>query len=81
MEDCESKIEEEQSIFEDSIMRHQHLIHMFLVTLCRESRYIEDILNLRIFRLRMIHNFFQVCQPRTKDLVYDWSLTKTRLNI
>ena len=36
-------IEDRQSRFEDSIMSHQHLIHMFLFVLCRESRYFEDI--------------------------------------
>ena len=36
-------IEDKQSRFEDSIMPHQHLIHMFLFVLCRESRYFEDI--------------------------------------
>ena len=36
-------IEDMQSRFEDSIMPHQHLIHMFLFVLCRESRYFEDI--------------------------------------
>ena len=36
-------IEDRQSRFEDSIMPHQHLIHMFLFFLCRKSRYFEDI--------------------------------------
>ena len=36
-------IEDWQSKFEDSIMPHQYLIHMFLFVLCRESRYFEDI--------------------------------------
>ena len=50
MEDLEFKIEVEglwiedmQSRFEDSIMLHQHLMHMFLFVLCRKSRYFEDI--------------------------------------
>ena len=50
MEDCEFKIddgelwiEDEGSRFEDSILPHQHLIHIFLVTLCCELCYIEDI--------------------------------------
>ena len=45
-------IEDRQSKFEDSIMPHQHLIHMFPLTLCRESRYFVVILK--------IYNFFQV---------------------
>ena len=36
-------IEDRQSRFEDSIMSHQHLIHMPLFILCRESHYFEDI--------------------------------------
>ena len=47
-------IEDRQSRFEDSIMPHQHLIHMFLFVLCRKSHYFEDIVKLRIFRLRTI---------------------------
>ena len=35
--------EDRQSKFEDSIMPHQHLIHMFLFVLCRESHYFEGI--------------------------------------
>ena len=53
-------IEDSQSRFEDSIMTHQHLIHMLLFVLCRESRYFEDVVNFSIFRLRMTYNFFQV---------------------
>ena len=53
-------IEDRYSRFEDFIMPHQHLIHIFLFILCRESRYFEDILKLWIFRLRTIYNFFQV---------------------
>ena len=67
MEDLEFKIEDgglwigdRHSIFEDSIMPHQYLIHIFLFILCHESRYFEDIVKLGIFRLRTIHNFFQV---------------------
>ena len=55
-------IEDRQSRFEDSIMPHQHLIHMFLFVLCRESHYFEDILKFLIFRLRTIYNFFQGCE-------------------
>ena len=50
MEDLGLKIEVEglrtedrQKRFEDSIMPHQHLIHMFLFVLCCESCYFEDI--------------------------------------
>ena len=50
MEDFRFKIEVEglliedmQSRFEDSIMPHPHLMHMFLFVLCRESRDFEDI--------------------------------------
>ena len=43
-------IEDRQSIFEDSIMPHQNSIHMFLLNICRESRYFEDIVRtLRTF--------------------------------
>ena len=67
MEDLEFKIEDgglwiedRHSRFEDLTMPHQHLILMFLSDLCRESRYFEDIVKFRIFRLRRIYNFFQV---------------------
>ena len=53
-------IEDRQSRYEDSIMPHQHLIHMLLFVLCRVSRYFEDMVNFRIFHLRTIYNFFQV---------------------
>ena len=53
-------IEDMSSRFEDFIMPHQHLIHIFLFIHCRESRYFEDIVDLFFFCLRMIHNFFQV---------------------
>ena len=50
MEDLEIKIEDgglwiedRYSIFEDSIMSHKHLIHIFLFIQCHESRYFEDI--------------------------------------
>ena len=50
IEDCEFKIQDgylwikdEESRFEDSIMPQQHLMHIFWVTLCHESRYIKDI--------------------------------------
>ena len=36
-------IEDKQSRFAYSIMPHQHIIHMFLFVLRRESRYFEDI--------------------------------------
>ena len=47
-------IEDRQSRFKDSIMPHQHLIHMFFFVLCRESRYFEDIVKFGIFCLRTI---------------------------
>ena len=53
-------IKDKQSRFEDYIMPHQHLIHMFLFVLCRESLYFEDIVKFLIFLLRTIYNFFQV---------------------
>ena len=54
-------IEDRQTRFEeDSIIPHQHLIHIFLFVLFRESRYFEDIVKFRVFRLRTIYNFFQV---------------------
>ena len=50
MEDLELKIEVvglwieyRQSKFEDSIMPHPNLMHMFLFVLHRESHYFEDI--------------------------------------
>ena len=43
--------------FEDLILPQQRLIHIRLF--CK-LRYFEDIVKLWIFRLRMIHNFFQV---------------------
>ena len=53
MEDLEFKIEDgglwiedRQSRFEDLIMPNQHLIHVFLFIVCRESRYLEDIVKL-----------------------------------
>ena len=67
MEDLEFKIEggglwieDGQLRFEDFTIPHHHLIHIFLLILCRESHYFEDIFKLFIFRLRMIYNFFQV---------------------
>ena len=39
-------IEDGDSRFEDLIMPHQHLIHIYLFILCRESRYFEDIVKL-----------------------------------
>ena len=38
-------IEDGQSRFEDSIMSHYHLIHIFFFILLRESRYYEDIVS------------------------------------
>ena len=50
MEDLEFKIEDlglwiddRHSRFEDLIMPHQHLVHIFLFIICRKSRYFEDI--------------------------------------
>ena len=49
MEDLEMKIgdkglwiEDRHSRFEDLIMPHQHLLHIFLFILCREFCYFED---------------------------------------
>ena len=39
-------IEDRQSRFEDSFMLHNHLLHMFIVVLCRESSYFENDLHL-----------------------------------
>ena len=61
-------IEDRQSRFEDFIMQHQRLIHMFLFVLCRESRYFEDIVKFLNFRLRMTDNFFQVWAPEARYL-------------
>ena len=36
-------VEHMQSKFEESIMPHQHLMHMFLFVLCSESHYFDDI--------------------------------------
>ena len=55
-------IVDRQSRFEDSMMPLQHLMHMIIFHLCRESLYFEDIVKFLIFRLRMIYNFFQICQ-------------------
>ena len=53
MEDFELKIEDgglgvedRHSRFEDSIMPHQHLTHIFLFIVCHESRYFEEIVKL-----------------------------------
>ena len=35
-------IDDRKSRYEDFIMPNQHLIHMILFVLCRESRYSED---------------------------------------
>ena len=45
-------------------MPNKHLIHVFVFIVCCESRYFEDILMPWIFRLRTIHNFFQVWVQR-----------------
>ena len=39
-------IEDRHSIFDDSIMPHQHLVHIFLFIICQESRFFEDIVKL-----------------------------------
>ena len=54
-------MEDRPSRFEDFIMPHQHLIHIFLFIHCHESYNLEDIVKLKIFHLRTIYNFFQVC--------------------
>ena len=53
MEDKEIKIEDgglwivdRHSRFENLIMPHQHLIHIFLLILSYKSRYFEDIVRL-----------------------------------
>ena len=50
MEDLEFKIEDgglwievRHSRFDDSNRPHLHFTHLFLLILCRESRYFEDI--------------------------------------
>ena len=40
---------------------HHATLILILFILCRKSHYFEDIVKLKIFRLRMIYNFFQVC--------------------
>ena len=65
-------IEDKQSKFEDSIMPHQHLIHMFLLVLCRESRYFEDIITFsgsgldRGYSIQKVSN----AQKHTQTLVF-----------
>ena len=71
MEDLEFKIEDGglwQSRFEDLIMSNQHLIHIFLFIVCRKSCYFEEIVKFGVFRLRKIHNFFQVCKGNCYSL-------------
>ena len=53
MEDLEIKIEDgglwigdRHSRFENLIMSHLHLTHVFLFILCREPRYFEDIVKI-----------------------------------
>ena len=47
--------------FFDFMMPHPHLIRIYLVILCCEECYIEDILKLGIFCLWTFDNFFLVC--------------------
>ena len=54
-------IKDKQPRFEEFTMLSSHLIPITLAFYCRESRYFEDISKLRIFRLRTLCNFFQVC--------------------
>ena len=70
MEDLEFKIEDgglwiedRHSKFEDLIIPHKCLLYIFLFIFCHESHYFEDILNVQIFRLSTIYNFFQLCAP------------------
>ena len=58
-------IENRPTRFQDFIMPHQYSIHIFLFIHCRKIRYFEDIVELWIFRLRTIYNFFQVCLQST----------------
>ena len=51
-------------------MLHQHLIKIFLVILCRESRYFENNWGLWIFCLRTFYNFFQVLLCNAKCIEY-----------
>ena len=51
-------------------MTHQKFTHIFLVSLCCESRYFEDIVNLRIFRLRTIYNFSRSAAQVTPNRKY-----------
>ena len=46
MKDGELWIEDGQLRFKNTIMPHWQLIHIFLVILCCEPRYFEDIINL-----------------------------------
>ena len=46
IEDGGLRIEDRHSRFEDSIMPNQHMIHIFPVILCRESRYFEEVVKL-----------------------------------
>ena len=46
IEDGGPWIEDMQSRFEDLIMPHQNLIHIFLFIVCRESCCFEDIVKL-----------------------------------
>ena len=68
------RIVDSQSRFEDSIMPHQHLTHMLLFVLCRESRYFEVIVQFSIFRFttcsrsdlnRILRGYYEV-QPQLK---------------
>ena len=46
IEDGGQWIEDRPSRFEDFIMPHQQLLHIFLIIHCCESRYFEDIVKL-----------------------------------
>ena len=48
-EDGGLMIEDRHLRFEDLIMPNLNLIHIFLLILCRESRYFEDIVKFCIF--------------------------------
>ena len=59
------KLRLEDCGFEDPIMPHKNFIHILMVLLFCKSPYFEDIVHLRIFRLRTIYNFFQVFNHHT----------------
>ena len=72
IEDAGLWIEDRHSRFEDLIMQHQDLMHIFLFSLCRESRYFKDFVRLWILHLRTIHNFFQVCMTPHRTYGPEW---------